>query len=222
MMYVIDEQSDVFADAIASDDNAQLLFMSVFGRDTSIQQLLARCQLPRSQGGIDKLSFRLDPKENLGPRTTVLADAEVLEVLIGDPNRLDKLTGRLPKENLFGNLVHAWIFDPVILAPDRAGRTGWNLREFRDEQDANFDASHESLWSLVKEVSPLPLLDHWQEFMLTWLFDQGCIRQARTTGRIRATKVVLPEAFEVEVSRWVREGALALPEVSMTQQELAA
>ena len=51
MMYVIDEQPDVFADAAASDDNSQLLFMSVFGRDTSIQQLLARCQLPREDAG---------------------------------------------------------------------------------------------------------------------------------------------------------------------------
>lgn len=221
-MYVIEEQSDVFADAIASDDNAQLLFVSVFGRDTSIQQLFARCQLPRAQGGIDKLSFRLDPKENLGRRTTVLANADVLEVLVGDPNRLDKLTGRLPKENLFGNLVHAWIFDPVILTPDRAGRTGWSLREFRDDQDANLDASQESLWSLIKEVSPLPLLDHWQGFMLTKLFDQGCIREARTMGRIRATKVALPDAFEVEVSRWVRDGSLALPDAATTQQKLAA
>lgn len=202
MMYVIDEQPDVFADAAASDDNSQLLFMSVFGRDTSIQQLLARCQLPRAQGGIDKLSFRMD-----GPHPT--NDGEQLALLVGDPNRLDKLTGRLPKENLFGNLVHAWIFDPVILEPDRGGRTGWHLREFGAGRDDA--ANHRSaLWSLIKEVSPLPLLDHWREFMLTWLHEQGGIRQAQTLGRIRATKVVLPTAFEREVSSFVRGGLLAL------------
>ena len=220
MMYVIDEQPDVFADAIASDDNAQLLFTSVFGRDTSIQQLLARCQLPSSQGGIDKLSCRLDRKHEHGIRTTALGGEEELTVIVGDPNRLDKLTGRLPRENLFGNLVHAWIFDPVILTPDRAGRTGWDLREFRPGH-INPDADRWSLWSLVKEVSPLSLLDDWQDFMLTWLFDQSGIRDARSLGRIRATKVVLPKSFEPEVSRLVREGVLALPEAVVPIETMA-
>ncbi len=210
MLFVIDEQPDVFADAVASDDNAQLLFMSVFGRDTSIQQLMARCQLPRAQGGIDKLSFRQEDSAG-----------DALALLIGDPSRLDKFTGRLPKENLFGNLVHAWVFDPVILEPDRAGRSGWQIREQRAGQGRH-EVDSDALWSLIKDVSPLPLLDHWRDSTLAWLHDRGGIRAARCLGRVGATKVVLPSAFERDVSEMVRTGALQLSDEVMVAERLAA
>lgn len=210
MLYVIDEQPDVFADAVASDDNVQLLFMSVLGRDTSIQQLMARCQLPRAQGGIDKLSFRQEG-----------AAGDALALLVGDPSRLDKFTGRLPKENLFGNLVHAWVFDPVILEPNRAGRSGWQIREQRADHGP-LEADDDALWSLIKDVSPLPLLDHWRDPMLAWLHGRGAVRATRCLGRVGATKVVLPSAFEREISEMVRAGALQLPDEVTVAERLAA
>ena len=60
-MYVINEQSDVFADACASDRHAQLLFLSIFGRDTSVQQFMARLHQPTHEGGVSQVSCSSRP-----------------------------------------------------------------------------------------------------------------------------------------------------------------
>src|SRR5438128_10376889 len=54
-------------------------------------------------------------------------DGRVHRVGISDAERFKKLAGRLPKENLFGNIAQAWIYDPIVLAPDRSNRIGWVL-----------------------------------------------------------------------------------------------
>ena len=89
------------------NEAGQLLFLSVFGRDTSIQQLLASFALGAKEGGLTQ--FKLQ-RPGAGDEL----------VLIGDAGRLEKLTGRLPRQNLFGNLTHAWIFDPALVV----GRLG--------------------------------------------------------------------------------------------------
>ena len=111
-LFVLTEQSDVFVDACAADHHAQLLFVSAFGRDTSIQQLLARLHQSSSQGGVDELTLL----PHFGAKPS-------LKVMVGDPRRLEKVTGRMPKTGLLGNLVHAWIFDPALLKVDHATRS---------------------------------------------------------------------------------------------------
>ncbi len=48
---------DVYADAYLADDSGRLLFLSVWGRDTALQELLARLQLPRSDNGIREFTL---------------------------------------------------------------------------------------------------------------------------------------------------------------------
>ncbi len=100
-MYRIKEMSDVFVDACIRTETGELMFLSCYGRDTAIQQFLAAFSLGPQEGGL--LQFTLldnPPKAHL--------------VRIGAHERLTKLTGRLPKANLFGNLTHTWIYDPAL------------------------------------------------------------------------------------------------------------
>ena len=199
------EQSDVFFDACASDQHAQLLFLSVYGRDTSVQQLMARLHQPAGQGGIDALTLRASPEQS-----------EALKVLVGDARRLEKVTGRIPKAGLLGNLVHAWIFDPKVLQVDHAARTAWlfdramAMGEVGDDP-GDADRLQADTWQVVKELSPVPLMEAWRDLVLLHLKVNGAIAETRAVGPIRSIRVELPEFFHEWVSCNVREGVLEVP-----------
>lgn len=200
-LYLIREQSDVFVDAAVSDDRGQLLFISLFGRDTSIQQFMSRLHLRGKDGGLDRLRF-CDPET---------FDVE-LEVIVGDPNRLDKVTGRLPKENLFGNLVHAWIFDASVVEVDKAARSAWLLQIGKRDQVSQTDLA-DLIWRNVSSLSPIPLMSHWREPVVEML--GAGVKPTMAVGSITATRIALPDDFEVSVSRMVVEGVLT-PDADMT------
>ncbi len=206
-MFVLSEQSDVFIDAMASDHHAQLLFLSVYGRDTSVQQLMARLHQASREGGIDQLTA----VERLGARPA-------LQVMVGDPKRLEKATGRLPRTGLLGNLVHTWIFDPAVLAVDHAARAAWILEPEIDKARLLGEA-----WRLIKDLSPVPLLDEWQELVTRHVQGRGGFVTPQCVGRIHAFRIELAEDFPAWVSQSVQEGRLPVPAVSAeTELRLAA
>lgn len=201
-LYRIKELADLYADACVRNEAGQLLFLSVFGRDTSVQQLLASFTLGAKDGGLTQCKLEAPG----------VADQLVL---IGDAGRLEKLTGRLPRQNLFGNLTHAWIFDPALVVPDRANRIVW--RVFGEPRDLHAPAQHErftaELWATFKQLMPVPLLDHWREPVLraaaeyvTWLEELS----APPVGPVSGYTLRLPEAFLATLSALVREGDLTL------------
>ena len=87
IMFQALEQSDVFVDACASDQHAQLLFLSVYGRDTSVQQLMARLHQPVSQGGVDAVTLRLPSGKSEALTVTdirrdAISDEEIVQRLV--------------------------------------------------------------------------------------------------------------------------------------------
>src|SRR3989344_3439019 len=50
-LYRIDECPDVMADACVGDDQGNLIFLSIWARDTAVQQFLARLTLRRDRQG---------------------------------------------------------------------------------------------------------------------------------------------------------------------------
>lgn len=198
MMYCIDGQSDVFVDACIPDDAGQLLFLSAFGRDTSLQQMLARFQLRATAGGLDRI--------------TIQREAEPFTALVGDPNRLEKLSGRLPRETLFGNLVHLWIFDPVVLEPDRANGRGWILvEEDEHRSDRRAELRAQRRWMLLSRLARIPLLDEWRDTLLEALEVEfpSAWHASSCIGRLSAERLALPEAFESFVSDLLTRGLLS-------------
>ena len=118
-MLIMNELNDVYCDALVCDDG-YLVFASCWGRDTAIQELLARLTLTSSEGGLSQLSFD-------GYLESNIVKVENHSVKIGNPDRLDKMTGRMPKSNLFGDLVHVWLFDKKARLPDYSNRQAYLL-----------------------------------------------------------------------------------------------
>jgi hypothetical protein len=55
-MICINQQTGVFCDSYVGNDTG-ILFASFWGRNTSLQQFLARMELPPHEGGINELTF---------------------------------------------------------------------------------------------------------------------------------------------------------------------
>ena len=59
-LYRIDECPDVMADACVGDDQGNLIFLSIWARDTAVQQFLARLTLGRDEQGLDQFHVITD------------------------------------------------------------------------------------------------------------------------------------------------------------------
>lgn len=195
-MLILDDIYDVYCDALVCDDG-YLVFASLWGRDTAIQELLARVSLSRSEGGLTQLQF-LD--EHADSRHGQLAR-------IGNPERLDKMNGRMPKSNLFGDIVHLWLFDKLVKTPDYASRQAYSL--LLPGQGDQLEIS----WNLVRSVCHLPLLEHWRDAVLKLMRDQRWLKVLEGY-RVDLLAIDIPEAeFDQAVSQMVRNGDLTIGSV---------
>ncbi|AIV79712.1 hypothetical protein X994_318 [Burkholderia pseudomallei] len=149
-LYSIDQCPDLMADACVGDDHNELVFLSVWARDTAIQAFLARLTLGPREQGLDQFHLVTD----LGAS---------VPVTVGDVERLDRRSTRAFRRTLFGSLVNLWLFDRRCVKPDKANATALALLP-------RTSASHtDRLWSLVRDTCPLPLLDHWHDTVLELL-----------------------------------------------------
>jgi hypothetical protein len=194
-LYSVRECSGVFVDAALRDDSGELLFLSIFGRDTAILQFFASFTLPVTNGGLNAF--------------TLVRESERHQVAVTSPDDLEKLTGRLPRGNLFGNLTHAWLYKADAIKADRVNRSVLLLRF--GESD---DAFATRIWLLVRELCPVPLLDHWREPLMRTLgsdlvapLSDG---NAPPLGVVDGAKLALPANFEQIVAASVNRGALTL------------
>lgn len=128
-------------------------------------------------------------------------------VFVPEPERLQKFTGRFPDENLFGSLTHTWLYDPVLVQLDRPGGSAWLVSDERD-------VPRTQLWALIRDLSPLPLLDHWRDPLLDGLGDRLCMPLSRfkfpPLGKVGCVRVPLEERFQDIVSMAVKQGVLTL------------
>ncbi len=185
--------SGIFCDALVHDQDDYLIFTSLWGRDTAIQELLARVTLSSQEGGLRYLTF---------------TDQRQPAVRLGDPGRLDKLTGRMPKTNIFGDIVQLWLFDKRVQEPDFANRTAYLLVDER-QQHASTELD-EQIWQLYKSVCHLPMLDHWQATLLDVLQREQWLRRHEGLG-IRAVSIQLPAlTFDSKITQLIGQGDLTL------------
>ena len=125
-------------------------------------------------------------------------------VRIGNPDRLDKMTGRMPKANLFGDLVHLWLFDKKARSPDYVNRQAYLLQ--RPEQDKLMT----NAWYLVKDVCHLPLLDQWQAAVTQLMREQRWLTM-QEGYEMNALRIDIPEdEFDREISLMITAGQLTV------------
>ena len=213
MLFKLKELSDLYADACVRDESGQLMFLSLYGRDTAIQQLLAAFTLKVTEGGLSAFHLQ-DP------------DGQAQVVYVGNADRLEKFTGKLPRDNLFGNLAHVWLYDPALIRPDRSNRVAWVLVDGVHHEANPLEVIWERAWELYKLLSPVPLLDAWQQAVLSRTGGEVVTLMGETAypplGRIGAARVSLPDIFPETVSGMVKAGELTLENQALENLPLAA
>jgi hypothetical protein len=146
----IDECPDLMADGCVCDQNGHLVFLSLWGRDTAVQEFLARLTLGQDPQGLDR--FHLVTEQDRS-----------LPVCVGNVEMLEKRTTRALRRTLFGSMIHLWLFDKRCVKPDKANASALAIlpKELSNRS--------QRLWTLVQETCPLPLLDHWRDTVLDLL-----------------------------------------------------
>lgn len=213
-MYQIQQVSDVHVDACVRNEAGQLMFLSAFGRDTAVKELMARMEL----SGSDNHSLA-----ELTLKGTCDHAGESHAVIVGDPKRLDKHTGRLPKRKLFGNMTHVWIYDPAIREPDKGSRTAWLIdRVISDATEPSTFDIRERIWATIGQLASIPLLPHWRDTLLKAVWRDMVFEMGKTTseeynprfsnplGGMQAFRIALTEEFPNVVSSLIKSGQLHL------------
>lgn len=174
-IYSMVEIPDLQIDACIKDDNQNLVFLSVWGRDTSIQEFLGRAILngKSKEHGLERFSVQLDYHE--------------IPVYIGDVKRLEKVKQKISDRSLFGQLTHMWVYDSKCVKADKATHKATLLT--LDEQD---DLHTSQLWQVVKDLCPLPLLGHWEVEVLALIEQYQMIKPlTKVVGTARAWNIAL-------------------------------
>ncbi|PKL94697.1 MAG: hypothetical protein CVV18_08115, partial [Gammaproteobacteria bacterium HGW-Gammaproteobacteria-8] len=97
-LYRIDECPDLMADGCVGDEHGNLVFLSIWARDTAVQEFLARLTLGRDEQGLDQLHV-------------ITEQGGSLPVFVGNVDNLEKRITRAYRRTLFGSLSNVWLFD---------------------------------------------------------------------------------------------------------------
>lgn len=203
-MFRIEEFPEVWADACLRDSEGRLMFLSVYGRDGSLMQMLAAFELGLSERGVDRIYL-------------VDQEGERHRADVGDAKRLAKHSGKLPRQNLFGPLNQMWLFDKGLQAPDRANRIGWvlNNANARTRTTAQALAFNDRIWQLVNLLSPVALHDYWRGPIFRWCREKRAMQTMDSDlypalGPVEAMRVSLTDHFTQFISDSVRAGEFKL------------
>lgn len=188
-LFPIEECNDLFVDACACDEQRNLVFLSAWGRDTALQEFLARLTLGSSENGLSQFHIVVD-----GRSLPVFPNIDMLE----------KRTTRQLRGTLFGSLVHLWLFDRRCAQPDRANHFAYALLE-------SGQSPHQRLWPLIIDTCPLPLLPHWQAPVMDVLNQNDMLQSLPgTLGACTVWRLSLQlDVLEPALGDLIRQGQLS-------------
>ena len=188
-LFPIEECNDLFVDACACDEQRNLVFLSAWGRDTALQEFLARLTLGAVEDGLSQFHIVVD-----GRSLPVFPNIDLLE----------KRTTRQLRGTLFGSLIHLWLFDRRCVQPDRASHFAYALLE-------NGQSPDQRLWPLIQETCPLPLLPHWQKPVMDLLTQHDMLQLLPgSSGAVAAWRLSLQlDVLEPALGDLIRQGQLS-------------
>jgi hypothetical protein len=202
-LYRIEECSDLMADACLCDEDRRLIFTSLWGRDTAVQQFLAQLTLVSGDHSLDH--FHLLTDEHLS-----------IPVFVGDTGRLEKRQTRALRRTLFGSLLNVWLIDKRCLTPDKANGTALALLP-KGTSD-----SSQRLWRLVQDTCSLPLLDHWRDPVLDVLRAKSMLTPLSfALGPLAGFRLAIDlPALSWTLGEMIRSGALGVSPTDTGQPAL--
>lgn len=184
-MIHIKQQSSVFCDSYVANETG-ILFASFWGRNTSLQQFLARMELPVHEDGINELTFEISEDKS---ETFFLQDSK----------KMHKLSGRVPGTIYDKDLSHIFIYDKSTVELDYSNHKATIL--YFD----NIKIDNKSIWKLIKELSSIPLLDSWMEQIIDTCFKDNYIHHIDGFGGVGALTVKLEiDQFEKDVTQMIK------------------
>ncbi len=188
-MIYIKQQPSVFCDSFVAND-AGILFASFWGRTTSLQQFVARMEIPTHEGGINELTFEISKDESS-------------TFFLQNTKNMQKLSGRVSGTIYGKDLSHIFIYDKSTVKIDYSSYKA-TILYFDDTQIDN-----SSIWKLLKELSPIPLLDIWMSQIIRVCHQDGYINNIDGFGGVSALIVELFEIdFEESISRMIKDQTL--------------
>jgi len=190
-LYPIEECPDLMADGCVGDERGNLVFLSIWARDTAIQEFLARLTLGPNEKGLDQFHV-------------ITEHSRSIPLFVGNVENLEKRSTRLFRRTLFGSLVNLWLFDRRCVKPDKVNASALALLPWDSHQRLD------RLWALVRETCPLPLLEHWRETTLELLQSRGMLnRLALAFGPLEGHRLALDvSALTRALGDLIRSGAL--------------
>ena len=204
-LYRIDECPDLMADSYVGDEQGNLVFLSLWARDTAVQAFIARLTLGPNEHGLDQFHI-------------VTEQGGAIPVFVGNVDNLEKRTTRAYRRTLFGSLTNLWLFDKRCVSPDRANASALAL--------LSSDATHriDRLWRLTQDTCPLPLLDHWRDPVLALLRSRQMLTELpRALGPLEGHRLALDvPALTTALGQLIRSGTLdTLPQATTPHAALS-
>lgn len=192
-LYRIDECPDLMADGCVGDEQGNLVFLSIWARDTAVQEFLARLTLGRDEQGLDQFHV-------------ITEQGASIPVFVGNVENLEKRITRAYRRTLF---------DRLCVKPDKANASASALALLPRDSAHRLDR----LWTLVQETCPLPLLDHWRDTVLALLQTRRMLTGLPLAlGPLEGHRLALDvPALTKALGELIRNGTLGA-----TQYELAA
>lgn len=187
----ITEFSDLVTDACITDERFNLVFGSFWGRDTVVQEILARITLNAS----DNLSLSSITVQGEGIHSPVYFNKDFLD------KRMTKASG-----TLFGSMTNVWLYDQRVLQADYANYSSYILIRdgFADDED------HARIWNQIVDLAPFPILDHWKDRVLDVVVRHQMIQSMNTIfGNAVAKHIALKvDVLQNAISSMIRSGLL--------------
>lgn len=188
-MIHIKQQASVFCDGFVANDTG-ILFASFWGRNTSLQQFLARMELPIHEDGINELTFEVSKETS---QTFFLQNVK----------NMQKLSGRVTSTIYDKDLSQVFIYDKSTLKIDCATYRATIL--YFD----NTQIDHQTIWKLLKELSPVPLLGTWMTHIINKCNQDGYLVKVNGFGGVSALIINLHETeFERSISKMIKDQRL--------------
>ena len=193
-----DVLTGLWMDALVTDHEEQLLFLSAWGSETAVQNCRARFSLPVSESGLRR--FRIDQGHSRWKGNTVRVD---------QPECYEQLTGRPSGQSRFLHLTQLWMFPRLALQPDSGNFTALLLQRPAE----TLQAWEARLWQMVQTICPVPLHPSWQGVVMTPFVRRDWISLYRGF-QVNACRLRFPEEeVQALITQGIRSGHLTLPMV---------
>ncbi|OCG64118.1 hypothetical protein A9G48_04125 [Gilliamella sp. wkB18] len=180
---------DLKCDCCIANNDSELIFLSVWGKDTAMQELCA------------KLTIGETTKHGL---TDIKLNHH--RVFLAEGKHYAKRTLKVTK-TLFGSLIHAFIFDKRIIEPNRDSNSMISIYKVED-----VSTRHNRYFDAIKTLSSVPILEHWADEIVSIAKQQGMIKEHKAiVGDVDATTIIVNDTILTQImSQKIRDGILTL------------